>query len=31
MGKVDTGPYLREKDDGCLKKEYTSPLNFLSI
>jgi len=27
VGKVDLGPYLREKDDSCLKKGYTSPLN----
>ena len=27
VGKVDPGPYFREKDSGCLKKDYTSPLN----
>ena len=27
VGKVDLGPYLCEKDDSCLKKRYTSPLN----
>jgi hypothetical protein len=31
VGKVDLGPYIREKDDGCLKKGYTSLLTSLPI
>lgn len=27
VGKAGLGPYLRENDDSCLKKGYTSPLN----
>ena len=28
MGKVDQGPYFREKGGSCSEKDYTSPLNW---
>jgi hypothetical protein len=27
VGKVGLGPYIRGRDDSCVKKGYTSPLN----